>query len=380
MDENKTNKRVIFRPHAIPKTESSTSKDDLVVNVSPIIQTKKIKESKTSKDKKSHLSSFVFNSKKSQQKNKDFVPKPVGIELSSNSHYMQLNPTFDDDIILKISPTSLSKEDIFYIRNVIKKININDVKTSIDFGIDIQEEIRELTQNILLLNKYDTTSINNLFKDLFQFVSSVNENDLTGIKGGIRGKLHAIMSGISTKEHIFITINQVNKIAEKIEKELPSLLECIDNITEIEKTYLLVNKKLKNYIIAGRVIILLLEENKKNILNKNNKDAFSSKFIEIRNIDSSIESITKRINSLLLTFENEEIGDMQINLLKENYIDLINFSRETILGLATRWKSQCISTISMAETGLQNSFNAHVETFSLIKEALCRELKAKLNS
>lgn len=128
------------------------------------------------------------------------------------------------------------------------------------------------------------------------------------------------------------------------------------------------------------VILFLLDENKKNITNKSNKDSFSSKVTEIRNIDSSVDAITKRINSLLLTFENEEVGDMQINLLKENYMDLIEFSRETILGLSTRWKSQCISTISMAEAGLYNSLNTHIETFSLIKSTLCRELTAKLNN
>jgi hypothetical protein len=379
MDENKTNKRVIFRPHAIPNAIESKKDTDISKELPSPVQSKT--NSKNKKEKQVQEQFFISHLPKNPKKEKEkFIPKPVGMEYSSNSHHMQLNPTYDDQIILQFSQGTLLKEDIFYIRNIVKNININDVKTSIDFGVNIQENIRELTQSILSLNKYDNNKLNGLFKDLFKLISSISENDLNSIKGNFREKLHAIMSGISAKEHIFIVINKVDDINNKIENELPCLLHFVDDITAIETQYLHINKKLRNYIIAGRVILFLLDENKNNITNKSNKDSFSSKVTEIRNIDSSVDAITKRINSLLLTFENEEVGDMQINLLKENYMDLIEFSRETILGLSTRWKSQCISTISMAEAGLYNSLNTHIETFSLIKSTLCRELTAKLNN
>lgn len=251
----------------------------------------------------------------------------------------------------KIVPfDKLSKSEQSKVDKIVNQIDITDSEAVIQYGVGIQSEISEFSDDVLdKVKSNESGYVGEVLGDLMVKVKAVNVDDIAG-KQGFFSKMFGNMKN---KYNKFMSRYQklgaqIDTIVVKLDETKEGLLDDINLLDNLHKKNLGFMKDLEYYVIAGELKLKEIEDKVLPALRnkaKASKDqADAQHFNDMKQLAERFE---KKIHDLKLSRMITVQTSPQLRLIQNNDQVLVEKIQSSILNTIPLWKNQIVIAISL---------------------------------
>jgi len=244
----------------------------------------------------------------------------------------------------------LTKKEKDKVDKIVKEIDITDSEAVIQYGVSVQSDISEFSDDVLdKVKSNESGYVGEVLSDLMVKVKEVDVDDIAG-KQGFFAKLFGNMK---TKYNRFMARykklgTQIDVIIDKLEETKTGLLSDIDLLDSLHEKNLSFMKDLEYYVLAGEMKLKEIKEKvlpELQALAKKTKDqADAQNFNDMKQLAGRFE---KKIHDLKLSRIITVQTAPQLRLIQNNDQVLVEKIQSSILNTIPLWKNQIVIAISL---------------------------------
>lgn len=250
----------------------------------------------------------------------------------------------------EIMKVSSDVKDCDFVRSLIRRIDITDTVSIINFDEDITTSSRDIISKLLELN----LSITNKMPEYFAEIANVVKSSYK------RQGLFDYIFGFGEKVTIKDSITKIEKIEKKINKEIPKILSSIKYIEDLYENSKTSLNTLNCYIVALEIIIKEFNEEIKNNHNDLDKKLY----------ESNIALLERKLFSLTGIKLSMMSDPHVIFNMRQVYITQIDMYKTSIVTLIHEWKNECNLELNNKKNNFKKSGKSIV---SIIDKTLAGE-------
>ena len=246
---------------------------------------------------------------------------------------------------------TLNEEDKSRALLLASKIDVSVYENILQFGVDVQQSLKNFTHNMLLrVQRNDTSPIREVLHKLMEHLEKVNPDDLIERETGFFRKLFK-----RSKSSIQEVVSQYNRLSKQIDrlsiqlqhaqKGLLADLNMLNELYQLNEAYF---QNLTIYIAAG-------ELKKRDLLNhtlpKLEKSVAAStnpmdkqKLVDLQHV---IEGLDQRIYDLQISREVAVQTAPQIRMIQQTNQMLIEKIQSSVMSTIPLWQSQISILVSL---------------------------------
>jgi uncharacterized protein YaaN involved in tellurite resistance len=246
--------------------------------------------------------------------------------------------------------SKLSKKEKDKVDKIANKIDITDSEAVIQYGVNVQSEISEFSDEVLdKVKSNESGYVGEVLSDLMVNVKEIDVDDIAG-KQGFFSK---IFGNMKNKYNRFMARYQklgaqIDVIVDKLDDAKTGLLADINLLDNLHEKNLSFMKNLEYYVLAGE---LKLDEIKDKVLPElkakakaSDDQADAQRFNDMKQLAERFE---KKIHDLRLSRMITVQTSPQLRLIQNNDQVLVEKIQSSILNTIPLWKNQIVIAISL---------------------------------
>ncbi len=235
------------------------------------------------------------------------------------------------------------------------EIDIGDSNSIIFFGTKAQEQLTELSEQ--MLENVRTKDIGPAGDMLSQMVGRLKDLDVTGLdpraRTGFFGRIFGMKNPVEKYLDRYDTVkDQIEETTINLERHKTQLLTDITKLDKLYDANLDYFKTLEVYIAAGRSKIKELDESvipAKEQEIQGDEDVVKAQ--ELRDLRTTRDDLERRIHDLMLTRQVTMQSLPSVRLVQENDKSLVSKINSTIANTVPLWKQQLAQAVTIYRSG-----------------------------
>lgn len=241
------------------------------------------------------------------------------------------------------------------VAQVRREIDLNDTGSIIFFGAKAQEQLTELSEQ--MLENVRTKDVGPAGDMLTQMVGRLQELDVTGLdpraKRGFLGRLFGAKSRVEKYLDRYDTVKeQIEQTTIGLERHKTQLLTDITKLDKLYDANLDYFRTLEVYITAGRAALRELDT--KLIPAKEEAAAASGDVVEaqeLRDLRSGRDDLERRVHDLMLTRQVTMQSLPSVRIVQENDKSLVTKINSVLANTVPLWKQQLAQAVTIYRSG-----------------------------
>ncbi len=291
----------------------------------------------------------------------ELVFEPVMEEVTN----LEVKEDKQEEIIDEINLTAEEKR---MVDEFVKKIEIKNSNSILQFGVGAQKKISDFSETAL--NNVRTKDLGEIGDMLSSVVHELKNFEDTEDKKGIFGFFKKGKNKISEMKIKYDKVeDNINKMCNNLEKHQIQLLKDIamlDKMYEINKAYF---KELSMYILAGKKKLQKLEQEElPKLQEKARITGLPQDAQEVNDFLALCNRFEKKIHDLELTKMISLQMAPQIRLIQNNDSLMSEKIQSTIVNTIPLWKSQIVLALGVAHSS--NAAKVQSEVTNMTNELL----------
>ncbi|NPA60052.1 MAG: toxic anion resistance protein [Epsilonproteobacteria bacterium] len=273
-------------------------------------------------------------------------------------------------MIKEIANIEIKDESI--VNDVLENINLTSSNDIIHFGANAQENITDISSQILegVKNKELGKAgepLSNMIASIKGFdVDALDPNKELGFFDKLLGRAKPLVVFLNKYED---TKEQIESISDELERQKGTLLNDIESLDRLYDANLNYIYELEHYIVAGEKHLNFLDKEKIPLLvDKASKSENLLQAQELKDLRVTRDDFERRVHDLMLTRQVALQSLPSIRLVQDNDKTLVNKINSTIVNTLPLWKNQLAQTITIYRN--QKAGNVLKDAMDLTNELL----------
>ena len=237
------------------------------------------------------------------------------------------------------------------VQNVLQEIDLSSTTSIINFGAKAQEEVTEVSSQILEGVKSKDLGdsgapLLNMIATIKGFnVAELDPNKELGFFDKLLGRAKPLVMFLSKYED---TREQIESITDELEKQKGTLLNDIESLDRLYGANLNFIHELEYYIVAGTQKIKLLDDTEIPLLKEKAEGSHDILQVQkLKDLRLFRDDFERRVHDLMLTRQVALQSLPSIRMVQDNDKTLVSKINSTLVNTVPLWKNQLAQTITI---------------------------------